>query len=191
MLLSLAVSVMVSSAPSPEPVHLSLSSLPSARLIAQAPPLPPPMPSLQPQGVSASGQTASQIQAEIDGINDQLRGLKTDWPTISVVLAYLGWSISPIALVGLLFIAIGSALPAGGGIVAVLGVALLVIGLAGVAMGIIGIATGITASNAAKTERDELIQKRQALERDLRQLRSSRIDSDFETSPRMITVAVF
>lgn len=169
-------------------VHLSTDAHQSARLLlVQA---PPPLPMRTNETVAPS-MRESQLLAEIDTINDQLRGLKTDWPTVSVVLAYLGWSLSPIALVGLLFLAVGVGVP-GASVVAIVGIGMLVVGLGGVAMGIIGIATGIAASSAAKSERDELIQRRQVLERELKQVRMAPgVDRSFEVSPTLITVAAF
>lgn len=192
MLSALALTVALSSLSSDEtPIRLSLDAVPSAHLVAQA---PPPLPVREAPMPGAGGARELQLQADIDAINNELRGLKTDWPTASVVMAYLGWSLSPVALVGLLVLAVGLALPVVNPITLV-GVVLLVIGLGGVALGIAGIATGIAASSAAKEQRDELIQRRQGLERELKQLRQgggpAGVDRSFESSPRLITVASF
>ncbi len=168
-------------------VHLQGDpSLHSARLVAQA---PPPLP-VRPPDAPVGAQEA-QLQRDIDSINERLRGLKTDWPTASVVMAYIGWSASPVALVGLLLLAVGGL--AGFPALTLVGVVLLVIGLAAVALGIAGIVTGIAGQNAAKAERDELIQERVRLENELKALRArpGSVDRSFESSPRLFTVASF
>ncbi len=190
MLTALALTVSLASIPAtPEGIHLSgVTGSMSARLIAQA---PPPLP-VRPMESTPVGAREAQLQSEIDGINTQLRGLKTDWPTASVVMAYLGWSVSPIALVGLLVLAIGTGV--GAGVITLVGIVMLVIGLGGVALGIAGIVTGIAGQNAAKAERDELLQRRGELERELKGLKQGGapgVDRSFESSPRLFTVAAF
>lgn len=190
MFIALALAVSLASIPStPEGVHLSsVTESRSAHLIAQA---PPPLP-VRPMESAPVGARAGQLQSEIDAINTQLRGLKTDWPTASVVMAYLGWSVSPIALIGLLVLAIGVGLTAP--VITLVGIVMIVIGLGGVALGIAGIVTGIAGQSAAKAERDELIQRRGALERELKGLTTGGapgVDRSFQSSPRLFTVAAF
>lgn len=162
MLTALALTMSLASVPATsEGVRLpDVSAGLSARLLAQS---PPPLP-VRPSEVSPQGGRALQLQGEIDAINDQLRGLDTNWPTVSIVMAYVGWSISPIALIGLVLMAVP--FPS----VFMVGVVVLVIGLAGVALGIAGLVTGVSAANAAKAERDELIRRRETLQRELRAL---------------------
>jgi hypothetical protein len=190
MLTALALTVSLASIPAtPEGIHLSnVTGSMSARLIAQA---PPPLP-VRPMESAPAGAREVQLQSEIDGINTQLRGLKSDWPTASVVMAYLGWSVSPIALVGLVVLGLGTLIMTP--VVAIVGIVLIVIGLAGVALGIVGIVTGIAGQNAAKAERDELIQRRGELERELKGLKQGGapgVDRSFESSPRLFTIAAF
>ncbi len=191
MLTAFVLTVSLASIPATsEGVHLSsVTGSMSARLIAQA---PPPLP-VRPMESTPVGAREAQLQSEIDGINTQLRGLKADWPTASVVMAYLGWSVSPIALIGLLVLALGAG--TGVGVITLVGVVMLVIGLGGVALGIIGVVTGIAGQNAAKAERDELIQQRGELERELKGLRQGGsppgVDRSFESSPRLFTLAAF
>ena len=188
MVTAFALTVALSSIPAaPEGIHLSkVTESMSARFIAQA---PPPLP-VRPMESAPVGARAGQLQSEIDAINTQLRGLKTDWPTVSVVMAYLGWSVSPIILVGLLVMALAPAFPA----LLLIGIVIVVVGLAGVALGIAGIVTGIAGQNAAKAERDALIQRRGELERELKGLNQGGtpgVDRSFESSPRLFTVAAF
>ena len=190
MLTALVLTVSLASIPAtPEGIHLSgVTGSMSARLIAQA---PPPLP-VRPMESAPVGAREAQLQSEIDAINTQLRGLKADWPTASVVMAYLGWSVSPIALIGLLVLALGAG--TGIAVVTLVGVVMLVIGLGGVALGIIGIVTGIAGQSAAKAERDALIQQRGELERELKGLKQGSppgVDRAFESSPRLFTLAAF
>lgn len=193
MLTALTLTLTLSSIPaSPSPgIHLAAATDGrSAHLIAQG---PPPLP-VRENAVSAPGGRELELQGRIDGINSRLRELKNDWPTISVVMAWVGWSVSPVALVGLLVMLAGGAV--GAPVVTLVGVVLLVVGLAAVAIGIAGVVTGITASNAAKSEREELIREREGLERELKMLRQNPggapgVDRSFESTPRLFTVAAF
>ncbi len=190
MLIALALTASLASIPAtPEGIHLSKASeARSAHLIAQA---PPPLP-VRPMEPAPMGAREGQLQSEIDAINTQLRGLKTDWPTASVAMAYVGWSVSPISLVGLLVLAIGIGLTEP--TIALAGIVMLVIGLGGVALGIAGIVTGFAGQNAAKAEREELIQRRSELERELKGIKQGSppgVDRSFESSPRLFTVAAF
>lgn len=171
-------------------VHLTGEGGRSAHLIAQG---PPPLP-VRPDAAAPAGARELELQTEIDGINARLRELKNDWPTASVVMAYVGWSVSPVSLIGLLILALGSVV--GAPAVTLVGVVLLVVGLAGVAIGIAGIVTGITASSAAKAEREDLIRRRETLERELKLLKQNPagpagVDRSLESSPRLFTLATF
>lgn len=189
MLLSLALTLSLSATPAPQSpgIHLASTADRSAFLLAQG---PPPLPVRQ-EDLQPVGSRQLQLQREIDAINDDLRGLKTDWPTASVVLAYLGFSVSPIALIGLLFVALGSVtIPA----LTIAGVVMLVVGLGGLALGIVGVVTGIAASTAATNTRNDLLRQRGELERELKSLKQGGapgVDRSFESSPRLITVASF
>jgi hypothetical protein len=191
MLTSLVLSLAVTHAPA-SGIHLDADpSLRTARLFAQAPPPLPVRPSDPSVAPVVPGGREAQLQADINAINDKLRGLKSDWPTVSVVMAYVGWSAAPLVLVGLLFMAIGGGL--GVPVITLVGVVVLVLGIAGIALGIAGVVTGISASNAAKAERDELIRQRGELEGQLKALRAQpgAVDRSFESSPRLFTVAAF
>lgn len=185
-MLSAFVALALTHLPTPG-VHLQGDpSLRGARLLAQA---PPPLP-VRPPDAPVGAQEA-QLQRDIDSINERLRGLKTDWPTASVVMAYIGWSVSPVALVGLMLLLVGGLVSVP--VLSLVGLVLVVVGLAAVALGIAGIVTGIAGQNAAKAERDELIQERVRLENELKALRArpGSVDRSFESSPRLFTVASF
>jgi hypothetical protein len=193
MLTALTLTLTLSSVPASPPSGIHLAAATEGRsvhLIAQG---PPPLP-VRDTPVAPAGARELELQGQIDGINARLRELKNDWPTISVVMAYVGWSVSPIALVGLLVMLAGGAV--GAPAVTLVGVVLLVVGLAAVAIGIAGIVTGISASSAAKAEREDLIRQREGLERELKLLRQNPggapgVDRSFESSPRLFTVAAF
>lgn len=170
-------------------IHLGAdASLRSARLIAQA---PPPLPVRPAEAPVAVGGREAQLQSDIEAINGQLRTLKTDWPTVSVVLAYAGFSSSPLVLVGLLIFGLGAA--SGIGIITIIGAAFLVVGVVGIVLGVVGVVTGLSASNSAKAKRDELLRERGVLEGELKALKAQpgSVDRSFESSPRLITVAAF
>lgn len=172
---------------SPPPPPPSLTPPPSARLI-EAPPLPTRSASLldqQPAAVASLGgnlsltQQISQLEADIDGINTQLRGVQTGWPGGSIALVVIGSVLSPLALVGLLLL-----------VVPVVGVPLLLIGLGGVTMIVVGAMGGSAASKAANDEREQLVQKRQGLERELSNLKRMAAVSN-RAEAAMMTVASF
>ena len=185
MLLSLALTLSLSATPASESgVHLTASHRSAVLLVQSPPPLP-----VRPEDLQPVGSRQLQLQRDIDAINDDLRGLKTDWPTVSVVLAYLGFGASPVALLGLLFVAVGSVtIPP----ITILGVVMIVIGLGGLALGIVGVVTGISASTAATNTRNDLLKQRGELERELKLLKGGPgVDRSFESSPRLITIAAF
>lgn len=189
--LTLTLSSIPAAPPSPSGIHLAeATDGRSVHLIAQG---PPPLP-VRDNPAAPAGARELELQSQIDGINARLRELKNDWPTVSVVMAYVGWSVSPVALVGLLVLLAGGAV--GSAAVTLVGVVLLVVGLGAVAIGIAGIVTGITASSAAKAEREDLIRQREGLERELKLLKQSPggapgVDRSFESSPRLFTIAAF
>lgn len=184
MLTALALSVVLTHAPS-SGLHLD-GDLHSARLLAQA---PPPLP-VRAADAPVTGREA-ELQRDIDLINERLRALKTDWPTASVVMAYVGWSTAPVALVGLMLLLVGGLVQVP--VVTLIGVVLVVVGLGAIALGIAGVVTGIAGQNAAKAERDDLLRQRTTLESELKQLRAQpgNVDRSFESSPRLFTVASF
>lgn len=145
----------------------------SATLIGQA---PPPIPSRG--GLSVSEQML-QLESDIDGINSQLRGIDTSWPGGSIALVVIGSVLSPLALVGLILL-----------VIPVVGIPLLAVGLGGVAMIVVGAVGGSRVKDEAVAQREELIQRRQALERDLSNLKRMAAVSNRAESA-MVTVAAF
>ncbi len=159
------------SADAPAPVNRS------ATLVAQS---APPLPSRE-GGMSISQQILT-LETDIDSINAQLRAVQTGWPGGSIALVVVGAVISPLTLVGLILLAIP-----------VIGIPVLLIGLGGVAMIVVGAVGGSRVNAEAVAEREALIQRREAAERELNGLkrmaavgsRSTRADA------AMVTVAAF
>lgn len=180
--------------PPPPPPEVAPAYVPSnARLTAEAPaPLnrsatlvaaqdrpAPPLPSRD--GMSISQQILT-LETDIDSINAQLRAVQTGWPGGSIALVVIGAVLSPLALVGLPFL-----------IFPIVGVPLLLIGLGGVAM-IVGGAVGGSRVNAeAVAEREALIQRREAAERELGNLkRMAAVGSrNTRADASMVTIAAF
>lgn len=145
----------------------------SANLTGDAPPIPNRV-----AGLSLN-QQIMQLESDIDGINAQLRGVQTGWPGGSIALVVIGSVLSPVALVGLILL-----------VVPVVGVPLLLIGLGGVAMIVIGAVGGSRVSAEALAERENLIQRREALERELNSLkRTAGVPNRADAA--MMTIASF
>ncbi|MDX2013584.1 MAG: hypothetical protein SFW67_25550, partial [Myxococcaceae bacterium] len=128
MSLTLALTLVLSAADATTNDAVSLASsgfdTRAARLLAQA---PPPLPD---RTAGDPAARIAQLDAEITSINDQLRVLNTDWPFGALAMAYVGWIVSPVALVGLIILGVG-ALAMAPQIITV-GVIVLVVGLAAV-----------------------------------------------------------
>lgn len=144
----------------------------SATLTGQAPPIPS-------RGGPSLTEQVMQLEADIDGINSQLRGIDTSWPGGSIALVVIGSVLAPTALVGLLLL-----------VIPVVGIPLLAVGLGGVAMIIVGAVGGSRAKDEAVAQREELIQRRQSLERELSNLRRT-AGAPGRTDAAMITIASF
>ncbi|MBL8923129.1 MAG: hypothetical protein JNJ54_30040 [Myxococcaceae bacterium] len=145
----------------------------SATLIAQA---PPPIPT---RGGLSLSQQVMQLESDIDGINAQLRGIDTSWPGGSIALVVIGAVLSPAALVGLILMVFPP-----------VGIPFLAVGLGGVAMIIVGAVGGSRAKDEAVAQREELIQRRQALERDLSNLKRT-AGAPSRADAAMLTIAAF
>ncbi len=124
-------------------------------------------------------QHISQLEADIDGFNAQLRGVDTGWPGGSIALVVIGSVLSPLALVGLILL-----------VVPVVGIPVLLIGLGGVAMIVVGAVGGTRVAAEANAQRESLIQQRSAAERELANLKRMAAVSNRAESA-MITVASF
>ncbi|WNG33734.1 hypothetical protein F0U60_08900 [Archangium minus] len=122
-----------------------------------------------------------QLTREVEDINARLRQTSSNWPIGSVVMAYSGYVLAPLLLVGLPMLVIGltSTVSYATTLVAV-GAVLSVLGGGGVALLILGITSGLEASGKAKVEREELLRQRNALEDELRELKRVRPESSLQ-----------
>ncbi|MBL8938148.1 MAG: hypothetical protein JNM69_26525 [Archangium sp.] len=179
--------------PPPPPPAVAPAYVPSnARLSADAPaPVnrsatlvgaqsAPPLPSRE-GGMSISQQILT-LETDIDSINAQLRAVQTGWPGGSIALVVIGAVLSPLALAGLILLAIP-----------VVGIPVLLIGLGGVAMIVVGAVGGSRVNAEALAEREALIQRREAAERELGNLKRMAAVSSRNTraDAAMVTVAAF
>lgn len=130
-------------------VHLLAQAAPSMEILAPA------------------SLTADDLRSQINEINGRLLRLKTDWPTGAVVLLGVGIGLSGLGFLGGGFLAL---------VVAALGApgpALLIwlaTTLAGLPLIIPGIIWGTTSAAASKRQREQLIQDRTSLERQLQSM---------------------
>ncbi len=127
-----------------------------------------------------NSQQILQLETEIDSLNSQLRGIETGWPGGSIALVIVGSLLSPLTIVGFIVTIIFPAV----------GVPVLLLGLGGVAMIIVGAVGGSRVAADALAEKEALIQKREAAERELNHLKRmgavhQRVDA------AMVTVATF
>jgi hypothetical protein len=169
------------SPPPPPPVyvptnaHLTEAAEPaprSATLLGQA---APSLPSRE----FAQSQQVLQLETEIDSLNAELRAVHTGWPGGSIALVVIGAVLSPLSIIGLILL-----------VVPVVGIPALLIGLGGVAMIVVGAVGGSRVSADALAEKEILVQKRDAAQRELNALKrigsvTSRADA------AMVTVASF
>ncbi len=180
------------SPPPPPPEVAPAYVPPNARLMADTPaPVnrsatfgaaqsAPPLPSRE-GGMSISQQIYT-LETDIGSINAQLRAVQTGWPGGSIALVVIGAVLSPLTLVGLAIL-----------YVPFVAVPLLVIGLTGVAMIIIGAVGGSRVNAEALAQREALIQRREAAERELGNLkRMAAVGSrNARAEASMVTIAAF
>jgi len=178
MVLLLILQLSLASSGPESPPSLGASSHFTAHLITQtAPPLP-----VEPL---AETPRASVLKADIESLNKRVAALNVNWPTGAVVMAYTGGIV--------LYATVLSA----GLIVATrtTGTLLLVmisLGVGAIGLIVAGLIIGSAAATAATSDREVLIQERQALERELKSLeeRPPVVDRSFP-SPMRFTLATF
>lgn len=175
MLIALALSLQLSAAPGSG--FLSGSERCGSCLLAQAP----------------ERTREAELTREIDLLNSRIRSVSTDWPVGSLIASYFGYGLSPFFLIGALLVPAG--LMAGGsmaGPLLAIGIITAGVGVLGVALLVVGIMTGLSASNQAKAEKAQLVQERERLEAELREVKRGQQRSHApEPAPAWITVAAF
>lgn len=167
-MLSFLTSVVLAASVSTPVAQLGAPEGRAARLVAQVdlPAPPPPPPLIAP----ATSQRMSALQNEIDDLSSQLLKLPSRfWPSYSVVLTVLGGLTLAGGLVATWILATVT--------VPVVGIA---ISVGGLALLVVGIATGVSTVGAADAERERLLERRDALELELRTLRRQSARPDVE-----------
>ncbi|MBZ4415226.1 hypothetical protein [Myxococcus sp. RHSTA-1-4] len=174
-MLTLVAAVLLAATPtSPSPSLLSPESgrhLSARLLVAQAPPEAP----------------ASRVDPELDAriheltrqvalLQSEIRGIDVNFPVGSLLMAYFGYVLSPLLLVGIPLIIVGLGEEDDGDQATMIGVGagLSLAGVAGVGLLVAGFINGTQASNDNRARREELIRERIRLEDELRDLKARR-----------------
>jgi hypothetical protein len=182
-MVSLVAAVLLAAAPAPtSPSLLRPESGPhlSARLlVAQAPPDAPaeaPMPPAEPRVDPELDARIRELTQQVALLQSEIRGIDVNFPMGSLVMAYLGYVLAPMVLLGipLIVIGLGEEDDDDQATLVGLGAGLSVAGAAGVALLISGLITGTQASKVHRARREELIRERIRLEDELRDLKARR-----------------
>lgn len=150
------------------------ASAPRARLFTQSEP-----PLLVPEAPTREAT----LQADITALNARIKAMNVNWPTGAVILSYAGGLVTYVAvLLGITSGFVGSLL-----------IPAIAAGIAGLGLLIAGLVVGMNAAATARSDREALIDEREALQRELDQLRTrpSVVDRAFPTPAHSITVARF
>ncbi|MFP2963027.1 hypothetical protein ACLEPN_36010 [Myxococcus sp. 1LA] len=182
-MLSLVAAALLATASSPTSHSLLTPSLDrpvSVRLLlAQAPtevspddsgtPAPPPLS----EDLDAR---ARELTQQIAMLQSEIRAVDTNWPAGSLVMAYSGYVLSPLLLLGIPLIIVGMSTSNedDAGTLLGLGVGMTVGGVAGVGLLIAGIVTGSREASVNRTRREEMVRERIRLEDELRDVKARR-----------------
>lgn len=109
-------------------------------------------------------------------LQSEIRTVDTNWPAGSLVMAYSGYVLSPLLLLGipLIIVGMGSSDDDDAGSLLGLGVGMTVGGVAGVGLLIAGIITGSKEANLNRSRREEMVRERIRLEDELRDVKARR-----------------
>lgn len=159
---------------SPSPVSHALEAQPSLGSVQSLEVAPAP------EAVDGTCARIAQLRREVAHLNVRIRGIDTHYPLSALLMLYGGYTLAPLALVGIPLTLYGAlAAPAGAvGLWLATGVAGIVLGGIGVALLVAGIITGSEAVRAARAERDSLVQQRIQREAALRELEQRRGAAD-------------
>ncbi len=188
-MLSLVAAVLLTAAPaSSGPSLLSPEArFPSARLlVAQAPQeaapeaAPPEAPSAPPAAPSVDAAELDarirELTSQVGLLQSEIRSIDVNFPIGSLVMAYFGYVLTPLVLIGIPLIIIG--LDADNvddrDLLVNLGTGLTVAGAVGVGLLVAGLVTGSRESNANRAQREELVRERIRMEDELRELKARR-----------------
>ncbi|MDF1563071.1 MAG: hypothetical protein P1V51_08510 [Deltaproteobacteria bacterium] len=125
----------------------------------------------------APGAREAQLKAEIAELDTKIGAIGVAWPTGALIKATIGYFTAPVILLGLPLLLVGVAWSAsgeaGGPGLMMLGGVFSAVGVAGLVLMIWGIMEGVEGSNAAKTEKDALRERRRSLREELYSLQQS------------------
>ncbi len=119
-----------------------------------------------------------ELENRVDELNREIRGINTNWPGGYIALAYVGYVVAPMGIIGGSSFLIYGLLLSSVEMTRSLGIALAAIGAGGLVLGLAGVGAivfavirGTAVANEAKARRDVLVDERQGLERELDRLR--------------------
>ncbi|AKQ69005.1 hypothetical protein A176_005917 [Myxococcus hansupus] len=153
----------------------------SARLlVAQAPEteapevdVPSDAPALRQEDLDAR---ARELTLRISKLQSEIRTIDTNWPTGSMVMAYSGYVLAPLLLLGipLIIYGVSTSNEDNRGALVALGTGLSVGGAAGVGLLVAGIITGSRGAAVNRAHREQLVNERIQLEDELRDVKARR-----------------
>lgn len=131
---------------------------------------------------------ARELTQQIAMLQSEIRSVDTNWPAGSLVMAYSGYVLSPLLLLGIPLIIVGMSTSNedNAGTLLALGVGLTVGGVAGVGLLIAGVVTGSTQAGINRAHREGLVRERIRLEDELRDVKARR-DARGAMQPRQWT----
>jgi hypothetical protein len=109
----------------------------------------------------------TELLRQIDNLNSQARAINVQTPGLSVVLSWAGGALAPALLVWA-FLRYVVSVPAD--VFATVGPTLLVVGLVGVGCLVTSLTFGLIWTTVMRHRRDRIVEQRQALEAELKQL---------------------
>ncbi|MCY1016800.1 hypothetical protein [Pyxidicoccus sp. MSG2] len=190
-MLSLLVTVLLAASPasqrpsllSPEP-PTSGRHLSARLLVAQAPqdtapdvaPAPPSAPPAALPGDAELDARIRELTTQVGLLQSEIRSIDVNFPIGSLVMAYFGYVLTPLALIGIPLIIIGvdEDNVDDRDTLVNLGTGLTVAGAVGAGLLIAGLVTGYQESSANRARREELVRERIRMEDDLRDLKARR-----------------
>jgi hypothetical protein len=196
-MLSLVATVLLAASPASQRPSLLAPEAPasgrhlSARLLvakapqdaasqeAAPPDVAPARPSAPPASLPGDAELDARIReltTQVGLLQSEIRSIDVNFPIGSLVMAYFGYVLTPLALIGIPLIIIGADADNvdDRDTLVHLGTGLTVAGAVGVGLLIAGLVTGYQESNVNRARREELVRERIRLEDDLRDLKARR-----------------
>ncbi|WP_426757143.1 hypothetical protein [Myxococcus sp. Y35] len=117
-----------------------------------------------------------ELTRQISRLQSEIRTVDTNWPTGSLIMAYSGYVLSPLLLLGvpLIILGLNTSNDDDKGVLVALGAGLTVGGAAGVGLLIAGVATGSKRAAVNRAYRESLVNQRIELEDELREVKARR-----------------